>query len=56
MKGCDNMQKDTSVKELKIESMEEFLEKLEISKQQYKEGKVHDAREVFEELKKKYGY
>ena len=50
------MQKELSVKDLQNETYEEFLEKLEISQQQYKEGKVHDAREVFEELKKKYGY
>ena len=33
-----------------------FLNKLEKSKQQYKEGKVHNARTVFKELRKKYGY
>ena len=33
-----------------------FLNKLEKSKQQYKEGKVHNARSVFKELRKKYGY
>ena len=33
-----------------------FLYKLEKSKQQYKEGKVHNARTVFKELRKKYGY
>lgn len=50
------MQRETTVKEFKTESLEEFIEKLEISEQQYREGKVRDAREVFEELKKKYGF
>jgi len=33
-----------------------FLKKLEKSKKEYKEGKVHIARAVFKELRKKYGY
>ena len=35
---------------------EMFLNKLEKSKQQYKEGKVHSARTVFKGLREKYGY
>ena len=35
---------------------EEFLSKLEESKKQYKEGKVHSAKKVFKELREKYGY
>lgn len=33
-----------------------FLSKLEKSKKQYKEGKVHSARTVFKGLREKYGY
>lgn len=35
---------------------EMFLSKLEKSKKQYKEGKVHSARTVFKGLREKYGY
>lgn len=35
---------------------EMFLSKLERSKKQYKEGKVHSARTVFKGLREKYGY
>lgn len=35
---------------------ERFLNKLEKSKNQYKAGKVHNARTVFKELREKYGY
>ena len=56
MKGCDKMQKDISVKEIRSETIEEFLEKLEKSEQDYKEGRIHDAEEVFKELREKYGY
>lgn len=49
------MQREVKIKEMKSETLEEFLQKLEKSEQDYKEGRVHDARAVFEELKKKYG-
>lgn len=35
---------------------EMFFSKLEKSKKQYKEGKVHSARTVFKGLREKYGY
>ena len=35
---------------------EVFLNKLEKSKKQYKEGKVYSARTLFKGLKEKYGY
>lgn len=48
-------------KDLIVISLEEyqkavFLNKLEKSKKQYKEGKVHSARTVFKGLREKYGY
>lgn len=48
-------------KDLVVISLEEyqkaiFLSKLEKSKKQYKEGKVHSARTVFKGLREKYGY
>lgn len=48
-------------KDLIVISLEEyqkavFLNKLEKSKEQYKEGKVHSARTVFKGLREKYGY
>ncbi len=48
-------------KDLVVISLEEyqkavFLTKLEKSKEQYKQGKVHNAREVFKEMRNKYGY
>lgn len=48
-------------KDLVIISLEEyqkamFLNKLEKSKKEYREGKVHSARTVFKELRKKYEY
>ena len=33
-----------------------FLNKLEKSKKQYKEGKIHSARTFFKEMREKYGY
>ena len=33
-----------------------FMSKLERSKKQYKQGKVHSGRVVFKELREKYGY
>lgn len=48
-------------KDLVVISLEEyqksvFLNKLEKSKEQYKQGKVYSARKVFKELRNKYGY
>ena len=48
-------------KDLIVISLEEyqkavFLNKLEKSKKQYKEGKVYSARTVFKGLREKYGY
>lgn len=48
-------------KDLIVISLEEyqktvFLNRLEKSKKQYKEGKVHSARTVFKGLREKYGY
>lgn len=33
-----------------------FFTKLERSKEEYKNGKVQNARDVFKELRDKYGY
>jgi len=35
---------------------QEFLNKLEKSKKQYKDGKVYSARTVFKSLRKRYSY
>ncbi len=35
---------------------QKFLNKLEKSKKQYKDGKVYSARTVFKNLRKKYSY
>ena len=48
-------------KDLVVISLEEyqkviFNNKLEKSKKEYKEGKVHNARKVFKGLREKYGY
>lgn len=48
-------------KDLVVISLEEyqksvFINKLEKSKEQYKNGKVHSARTVFKGLREKYGY
>ncbi len=48
--------KDLLVISLEQYQKEVFLNKLEKSKNQYKEGKVHKARTVFKELREKYGY
>lgn len=47
---------DVVILSLKEYQKEMFLDKLEKSKQEYKEGKVHDARSVFKELREKYEY
>ena len=36
--------------------MPELSSKLEKSKKEYEEGKIHDAKAVFKELRAKYGY
>lgn len=48
--------KDLLVISLEQYQREMFLNKLERSKKEYKEGKVHKARAVFKELREKYGY
>lgn len=48
--------KDLVVISLEQYQKEMFLSKLEKSKKQYKEGKVHSARTVFKGLREKYGY
>lgn len=48
--------KDLIVISLEQYEKEIFLNKLEKSKKQYNEGKVHSARTVFNGLREKYGY
>lgn len=48
--------KDLLVISLEDYQKEIFYSKLEKSKKEYKEGKVHSARTVFKELREKYGY
>ena len=48
--------KDLLVISLEQYQREMFLNKLEKSKKQYKDGKVHSARTVFKGLREKYGY
>lgn len=48
--------KDLLVISLEQYQKEMFLNKLEKSKKEYKEGKVHSARTVFKGLREKYGY
>lgn len=48
--------KDLLVISLEQYQREMFLNKLEMSKKEYKEGKVHKARTVFKELREKYDY
>lgn len=48
--------KDLLVISLEQYQEEMFLNKLEKSKKQYKEGKVHSARTIFKGLREKYGY
>ena len=44
-------------KDLLVISLEQYQKnKLEKSKKEYKEGKVHDAESVFKELREKYEY
>ncbi len=48
--------KDLIVISLEQYEKETFLNKLDKSRRQYKEGKVHSARTVFKGLREKYGY
>lgn len=48
--------KDLAVISLEQYQKEMFLNKLEKSKQEYRDGKVHSARTVFKRLREKYGY
>ena len=48
--------KDLIVISLEQYQREMFLNKLEKSKKEFKEGKVHSARTVFKGLREKYGY
>lgn len=48
--------KDLIVVSLEQYQKDVFYNKLEKSKMEYKSGKIHNARAVFEELKEKYGY
>lgn len=48
--------KDLLVISLEQYQKEMFLNKLEKSKKEYEEGKVHNAKTVFKELREKYGY
>jgi PHD/YefM family antitoxin component YafN of YafNO toxin-antitoxin module len=48
--------KDLLVISLEQYQKDMFINKLEKSKKEYKEGKVHSARVVFKGLKEKYGY
>lgn len=48
--------KDLLVISLEQYQRETFLNKLEKSKKQYKQGKVHSARTTFKVLREKYGY
>lgn len=48
--------KDLLVISLEQYQRDMFYNKLEKSKKQYKEGKVHSARTAFKGLREKYGY
>ena len=48
--------KDLLVISLEQYQKEMFLNKLEKSKKEYQEGKVHNAKNVFKGLREKYGY
>lgn len=48
--------KDLLVISLEQYQREMFFNKLEKSKKEYKEGKVHSARTFFKGLREKYGY
>ena len=48
--------KDLLVISLEQYRKEMFLNKLEKSKKEYEDGKVHSARTVIKKLREKYGY
>ena len=48
--------KDLLVISLEQYQKDMFLNKLEKSKKEYKEGNVHDAKTIFKGLREKYGY
>ena len=48
--------KDLLVISLEQYQKEMFLNKLEKSKKEYKDGKIHNARTIFKGLREKYGY
>ena len=48
--------KDLLVISLEQYQKETFFNKLEKSKKEYEEGKIHDARTIFKGLREKYGY
>ncbi len=48
--------KDLLVISLEQYQKEIFLNKLEKSKKEYKDGKIHNARTIFKGLREKYGY
>lgn len=43
-------------RKMTVRKFENFSNKLEKSKKEYKEGKVHDTRNVFKKMQEKYGY
>ena len=48
--------KDLLVISLEQYQRDVFWSKVEKSKEQYRQGKIHNAKAVFEELKEKYEY
>ena len=48
--------KDLLVISLEQYQKEMFLNKLEKSKKEYKDGKIHSAKTIFKGLREKYGY
>ncbi len=48
--------KDLLVISLEQYQKETFFNKLEKSKKEYEEEKIHDARTIFKGLREKYGY
>ena len=48
--------KDLLVISLEQYQKEIFLNKLEKSKKEYNDGKIHNARTIFKGLREKYGY
>lgn len=52
------MQKEISIQEVDNKGLfcSKLCKKLEKSEEEYEQGKVHDARTAFKELRTKYGY